>query len=82
MALPLTWEETTLRPYETRTVTRTRTEAEELGARTLSTYLLTRIDGTVTTTRVASAVQGDWLLVTLSAECLEQIGETVPILTD
>ena len=82
MALPLTWEETTLRPYETRTVTRTRTEAEELGARTLSAYLLTRIDGAVTTTRVASAVQGDWLLVTLSAECLEQIGETVPILTD
>ena len=57
-------------------------EAEELGARTLSAYLLTRIDGAVTTTRVASAVQGDWLLVTLSAECLEQIGETVPILTD
>ena len=82
MALPLTWEETTLRPYETRTVTRTRTEAEELGARTLSAYLLTRIDGAVTATRVASAVQGDWLLVTLSAECLEQIGETVPILTD
>ena len=82
MALPLTWEETTLRPYETRTVTRTRTEAEELGARTLSAYLLTQIDGAVTTTRVASAVQGDWLLVTLSAECLEQIGETVPILTD
>ena len=80
MALPLTWEETTLRPYETRTVTRTRTEAEELGARTLSAYLLTRIDGAAT--RVASAVQGDWLLVTLSAECLEQIGETVPILTD
>ena len=40
------------------------------------------IDGAVTATRVASAVQGDWLLVTLSAECLEQIGETVPILTD
>ena len=58
MALPLTWEETTLRPYETRTVTRTRTEAEELGARTLSAYLLTRIDGAVTATRVASAVQG------------------------
>ena len=82
MALPLTWEETTLRPYETRTVTRKRTEAEELGARTLSAYLLTRIDGAVTATHVASAVQGDWLLVTLSAECLEQIGETVPILTD
>ena len=37
---------------------------------------------TAEATRVASAVQGDWLLVTLSAECLEQIGETVPILTD
>ena len=82
MALPLTWEETTLRPYETRTVTRTRADAEAIGARALSAYLLTQIDGTVTTTRVASAVQGEWLLVTLSAECLEQIGEAVPILTD
>ena len=82
MALPLTWEETTLRPYETRTVTRTRTEAEELGARTLSPYLLTRIDGPAPPPRAASAVQGDWLLVSLSADCLEHIGETVPILTD
>ena len=65
MALPLTWEETTLRPYETRTVTRTRTEAEELGARTLSAYLLTRIEGAVTAKRVPSAVQGYWMIFTL-----------------
>ena len=82
MALPLVWEETTLRPYETRTVTRSREEAEEIGSRLLSAYLLTQIDGTVTSTRVDSTVQGGWLLVTLSAECLEQIGETVPILTE
>ncbi len=82
ITLPLAWEETTLRPYETRTVTRSREEAEEIGARLLSAYLLTQIDGTVTSTRVDSTVQGGWLLVTLSAECLEQIGETVPILTE
>ena len=82
MALPLVWEKTTLRRCETRTVTRSRKEAEEIGSRLLSAYLLTQIDGTVTSTRVDSTVQGGWLLVTLSAECLEQIGETVPILTE
>jgi len=82
MASPLALEETTLRPYETVAVTRTREEAEEIGSRLLSAYLLTQIDGTVTAARTASAVQGDWLLVTLSAECLEQIGAVVPILTE
>ena len=36
-------------------------------------------DGSVTSERLASAVQGDTLLVTLSAECTEQIGREVPI---
>ncbi len=36
-------------------------------------------DGTVTETRFASARQGDWLLVTMKAECLEQIGVSVPV---
>ena len=36
-------------------------------------------DGSVTSERLASAVQGDTLLVTLSAECKEQIGREVPI---
>ena len=39
-------------------------------------------DGSVTSERVASAVQGDTLLVTLSAECEEQIGREVPIAID
>lgn len=82
MASPLALEKTTLRPYETVAVTRTREEAEDIGSRLLSAYLLTCIDGTVTAARTASAVQGDWLLVTLSAECLEQIGTVVPILTE
>ena len=79
MVLPLVWEKTTLRPYETRTVTRSREEAEQLGARLLTACLLTRIDGSVTATRVASAVQGGELFVTLSAECREQIGRVVPM---
>ena len=53
-----------------------------MGERLLSDYLLSQIDGTVTSTRVDSAVQGGWLLVTLSAECREQIGTSVPILLD
>ena len=36
-------------------------------------------DGSVTSERLASAVQGDTLLVTLSAECKEQIGREEPI---
>ncbi len=82
IVLPFTWEKTTLRPYETRPAARSRAEAEEIGVRVLSEYLLTQVDGTVVSTRAASAAQGDWLLVTLSAECLEQIGRSVPILTD
>ncbi|MBE6990453.1 MAG: sporulation protein YqfD [Ruminococcaceae bacterium] len=36
-------------------------------------------DGSVTETRFAAARQGNWLLVTLKAECLEQIGVSVPL---
>ncbi len=36
-------------------------------------------DAGVTQTRFAAARQGDYLLVTLKAECLEQIGRTVPL---
>lgn len=82
MALPLTWERTTRRAFELRAVERTREEAEALGEALLTDYLLSRIDGTISSARVSSAQQGEWLLVTLSAECLEQIGEAVPILTE
>ena len=81
LVLPVTWETETCRPYDTLRVTRTRDEAEVIGRAALEEYLANCLgeDGSITSTRVASAVQGDWLLVTLSAECAEQIGEVVPI---
>lgn len=80
-ALPVTWVKETYLPYDAATVTRTRDEAQEIGCAVLQNYLLSQLGegGSVTNTRCASAVRGDWLLVTLSAECLEQIGEVVPI---
>ena len=71
-------------PYETVTVTRSRAAAETIGEEVLKAQLAALLgkDGSVTSERVASAVQGDTLLVTLSAECEEQIGREVPIAID
>ena len=81
LILPVTWVTETLQPYETTLLARPRDEAEELGRAALERYLAAQLgaDGRIVSSRVASAVQDDWLLVTLSAECAEQIGETVPI---
>ena len=82
--LPITWVTETYCPYDTARVTRGRDEAEQLGRAALEEYLLEQLSegGSITSSRVASAAQGDWLLVTLSAECYEQIGEVVPIPVD
>lgn len=79
--LPVTWETETYLPYETVRVERTRAEAEAQGRAALERYLASQLDadGEIVSTRVASAARGEWLLVTLSAECTEQIGQTVPI---
>ena len=81
VSLPVTWEKETYLPYETAVAARSRAEAEEIGAAVLKAQLDTLLgkDGSVTSERLASAVQGDTLLVTLSAECKEQIGREVPI---
>ncbi len=81
LTLPVTWEKETYLPYEARAYTRSREEAEQLGRDALEEYLagLLEEDGSVTSRRFASAVQGDALLVTLSAECEEQIGREVPV---
>lgn len=81
LVLPVTWVTETYRAYDTLRITRTRDEAEAIGRAALEEYLTAQLgaDGEIVSTRVASAVQGDWLLVTLSAECREQIGEVVPI---
>lgn len=81
LPLPVTWETETLLPYEVQTCTRTRGQAETIGQAALEDYLASLLgkDGSVTSARTASAVQGEYLLVTLSAECLEQIGVETPI---
>lgn len=80
LALPLTWVTETLTPWEPVRVARSRGEALEQGRAVLEESLERRLgDGEIVSSRVSSAVQGDWLLVTLSAECAEEIGVTVPI---
>ena len=77
--LPLTVvTEKTVR-YQTQRTERTEAEARAEGEAALLTLLETQMteDGSVTDTRFASARKGDWLLVTLKAECLEQIGQQV-----
>ena len=79
--LPVTWVTETYRPYGTIRVERGRDEAEAMGRATLERRLSEQLgeSGEIVSARVSSAVQGEWLLVTLSAECIEQIGDVVPI---
>lgn len=81
LVLPVTWTTETYLPYEAARAERTRQETEALGREALLRRLRETVgaEGEVVSEHVSSAVQGDWLLVTLSAECREQIGRTVPI---
>lgn len=80
-ALPVTWETETLLPYELKVTPRSRADAEAQGKDVLETYLAALLGeaGSVTQRRFSTAVEGDTLVVTLSAECEEQIGKEVPI---
>ena len=80
-ALPVTWETETLLPYELEIAARSRADAEAQGKDMLETYLAALLGetGSVTQRRFSTAVEGDTLVVTLSAECEEQIGKEVPI---
>lgn len=80
-ALPVTWETETLLPYELEATPRSRADAETQGKDVLETYLAALLGetGSVTQRRFSTAVEGDTLVVTLSAECEEQIGKEVPI---
>lgn len=80
-ALPITWETETLLPYELEATPRSRADAETQGKDVLETYLAALLGetGSVTQRRFSTAVEGDTLVVTLSAECEEQIGKEVPI---
>lgn len=80
-ALPVTWETETLLPYELEITPRFRADAEAQGKDVLETYLAALLGetGNVTQRRFSTAVESDTLVVTLSAECEEQIGKEVPI---
>lgn len=80
-ALPVTWETEKLLPYELEVTPRSRADAEAQGKDMLETYLAALLGetGSVTQRRFSTAVEGDTLVVTLSAECEEQIGKEVPI---
>lgn len=81
IALPAVLVHESERSFRPVTLCRTREQAAAQGYACLRAYLRTLLDenGSVTSGRFACAEQGDALLVTLSAECMEQIGVRVPI---
>ena len=82
--LPVTLVTEQLRFYETTEAALSPFAAERLGERVLTEYLHTQVNpyGTVSSTLCSSAQKGGVLLVTLAAECREEIGKSVPILTE
>jgi len=84
IALPLTlvWEQ--CRPYCTESVAVSLEEARQRGEELLLSQLEKELgeQGRITSTRFAADVRDGALLVTMTAECLEQIGEQVPIETE
>lgn len=82
--LPLTLVTETCRFYETEETTLDQLQAEKAAEAVLTEQLHTVVDpyGTVSSTLCVSRRRGDTLTVTLTAECVEQIEERVPILTE
>ena len=74
----------TYRFYETVSAGRTAAEAERAAEAALTEQLHAMVDpyGTVSSTLCTSRRRGDVLTVTLAAECVEEIGLSVPILTE
>lgn len=84
LRLPVALAAETCRFYETVPVSRTPAEAERIGGEVLTEYLESLVEpyGSVSSTLCASRQRDGVLLVTLSAECVEEIGERVPIYTE
>ena len=81
--LPVTTVTETYRICETVPAEVPAARAEAQGEAILTDYLHTLVDpyGTVSSTLCTSRREGDTLVVTLTAECVEQIGASVPIYT-
>ncbi|MBE6939969.1 MAG: sporulation protein YqfD [Ruminococcaceae bacterium] len=79
--LPLTVVVEEVTHWETTTWERTPEDAQREGEELLLRQLEEKLTdgGSITDTQFTAKQQGDFLLVTLQAECLEQIGETVTI---
>lgn len=82
--LPVRLGVETFRFYETSPISRDPVRAEKLGEQILTEQLQTMVEpyGRIRSTLCSSRQTGDTLEVTLTAECVEEIGETVPILTE
>lgn len=84
LPLPFTLERETCRYYETEQAAVDITAAEAAAEQALTDYLHTLVDeyGAVSSTLCSSRQRDGSLEVTLAAECVEQIGRTVPIYTE
>lgn len=82
--LPVTVVTETWRFYEAVPRARTAAEAEKAAEALLTAQLREQVEpyGEVKSTLCSSRQRGDTLVVTLSAECLEEIGKTAPIYTE
>lgn len=82
--LPVTLVTETFRFYESASTPRTAAEAEKAAEAILTAQLQEMVEpyGEVKSTLCSARQKGDALVVTLSAECLEEIGETAPIYTE
>ena len=82
--LPVTVVTETCRFYETAPQARSPVEAERAAEQVLTEQLQRMVEpyGTVRSTLCSSRQKGDTLAVTLTAECEEEIGESVPIYTE
>ncbi len=82
--LPVTVERETCRYYAPQTAAVDIAAAEESAEAALTEYLHTLVDdfGAVSSTLCTSRLEPDALAVTLTAECGEQIGRSVPIYTE
>lgn len=80
LVLPITVVTETLEEYTLTETRRSQEEAQALGTLTLDRQLEALLgDGELLSRQINSQVEGDTLLVTLTAECEEQIGKFVEI---
>ena len=81
LRLPVTLVKETVTAYEGQTLRRSREEAQKEGENLLLQQLKAQLDesSTITETKFSAAAEGDFLLVVLQAECLEQIGRPVQV---